>query len=166
MSDNLPVIIVMGVSSTGKSTIGKLLAQRLNIPFADADDYHPVSNLKKMESGTALNDKDRYPWLIELNRVLIEAMDTGMVMACSALKEKYREIMSQGMVGKFIWVYLDGTFDEVMERMKRRKEHFMPSSLLKSQFETMEEPDYALKVGISDPPDIIVDKIIQHIKRP
>lgn len=166
MSERLPVIIVMGVSSSGKSTVGRILAQKLNIPFADADDYHPESNLKKMEAGKALNDEDRYSWLIDLNHILRKAGNSGMVMACSALKEKYRQIMSKEVTSELIWVYLDGSYDEILERMKMRKEHFMPSSLLKSQFKTMEEPEYALKFSISDPAEVIVDKIILQIKRP
>ena len=166
MSKTAPLIIVMGVSSSGKSTVGRLLAQKLNIPFADADDYHPEINLKKMETGSALNDKDRYPWLLRLNDVLRNSENNGLVMACSSLKEAYRDIMRRELSNEIIWVYLDGTYDEILERMKKRKEHFMPSALLKSQFETMEEPAYALKVHIADPPEVIVEKIIQQIKRP
>ena len=166
MRDSLPVFIVMGVSGSGKSTVGRLLAQKLNIPFADADDYHPEINVKKMEAGTALNDKDRYPWLVELNRELLNAGDKGIVMACSSLKEAYRDIMRKEVSNEIIWIYLYGTYDEILDRMKNRKEHFMPSALLKSQFETMEEPSYAMKVHIADPPDVIVDKILQQLKRP
>ena len=162
----MPIIIVMGVSSSGKSTVGKLLAQELNIPFADADDYHPESNLKKMQAGTPLTDEDRYSWLIDLNRALREATHSGIVMACSALKETYRQLMSKEIGSPILWVYLDGSYEEILERMRKREEHFMPSSLLKSQFETMEEPLYAFKVPISDPPEMIVHKIIQQIKRP
>ena len=137
MSESLPVFIVMGVSSSGKSTVGRLLAQKLNLPFADADDYHPEINVKKMEAGKALNDNDRYPWLVELNRVLLEAQDRGIVMACSSLKEVYRNIMRKGVKRDFNWIYLHGTYNEILERMKKRKQHFMPPALLKSQFETI-----------------------------
>ena len=166
MSDTKPIIIVMGVSSSGKSTVGRLLAQMLDIPFADADDYHPESNVRKMEAGTPLNDDDRYSWLLDLNSELKSAQDTGIVMACSALKESYRQIMREGISKEFVWAYLEGSYDEILERMRKRKEHFMPSALLKSQFETMEEPPYAFKVSIMHPPEIIVDKIIEQIKRP
>ena len=166
MGTNPPIIIVMGVSSSGKSTVGRLLAKRLGIPFADADDYHPQGNIKKMEAGEALNDEDRYLWLVDLNRAILEAQETGIVLACSALKEKYRELMREGVKNEFIWAYLDGSYEEILERMRKREDHFMPSSLLISQFETMEVPPYALKISIAHPPETIVEHIVQELKRP
>lgn len=166
MNGKKPIIIVMGVSSSGKSTVGRLLAKELEIGFADADDYHPESNLRKMEAGIALNDEDRYSWLVDLNLAIKESQNSGIVMACSALKEKYRQIMARDITHDFFWVYLDGSYEEILERMKKREEHFMPSSLLKSQFETMEVPPYAFKVSIIHPPEVIVDKILEQIKRP
>ena len=166
MKTDPPIIIVMGVSSSGKSTIGRLLAQKLDIPFADADDYHPESNIRKMEAGKALNDEDRYLWLVDLNGVIGKAQETGIVMACSALKEKYRQLMSRDVHSEIIWVYLDGSYEDILQRMRKREDHFMPSSLLRSQFETMEVPSYALKLSIADPPEQIVEHIIQKIKRP
>ena len=166
MKSNPPTIVVMGVSSSGKSTVGRLLAQKLEVPFADADDYHPESNIRKMEAGTPLNDEDRHLWLVDLNRVITEAQETGIVMACSALKEKYRQLMRRDIDGDIIWVYLEGSYEEILERMKNREDHFMPSSLLRSQFETMEVPSYALKFSVVDPPEKIVEQITQKIKRP
>ena len=122
--------------------------------------------LKKMEAGVPLNDEDRYSWLVDLNQAILKAQESGLVMACSALKEKYRHIMSRDYIGEFSWIYLDGSYEEILERMSKRKEHFMPSSLLKSQFETMEVPSYAFKVSIAHPPEVIVDKILEQIKRP
>ncbi len=159
------LIIVMGVSGSGKSTVGNLLAGTLNSEFFDADDFHPQENVKKLASGKPLNDADRAGWLERLNEVLLSSRQTGAVMACSALKERYRDILARG-IGKenVVWVYLKGSYDQILERMKARDSHFMPSSLLRSQFDTLEIPDYAIAVNIGESPDDIVAEILSGIK--
>ena len=166
MGDTKPIVIVMGVSGSGKSTVGISLASRLGIPFADGDDFHPEANIAKMAAGQPLNDKDRQGWLERLSIFIRRSDQTGVVLACSALKEKYRILLREDVEKKMIWVYLKGSYKEILERMQARSDHFMPSALLKSQFDTLEEPDYALKVSISKPPEEIVAEIMEKIKRP
>ena len=140
----------MGVSGSGKSTIGKLLSQELNLPFFDGDDFHPKENIEKMSSGQPLNDKDRQTWLEVLNSLAIkELKKSNCIIVCSALKQKYREILSQNIETQTKWIYLSGSFDLISKRLNNRKNHFMPSDLLKSQFDILEEPKGALQVDIS-----------------
>ncbi len=157
------IFYVMGVSGTGKTTIGQLLAKRLKLEFFDGDDFHPKENVAKMSAGKPLNDDDRHEWLQRLNNLAIDKKKDGAVIACSALKEKYREQLSQGLPDKVLFVYLEGTFAEIKERMESRKGHFMPISLLKSQFEDMEPPKGAIKVPISQTPEQIVQQITRHL---
>jgi 6-phosphogluconate dehydrogenase len=141
--------IIIGVSSSGKSSIGKRLAQSLNIPFYDADDFHPESNIRKMKEGKPLNDQDRAPWLKALNTLLMDALDhTSVVLACSALKEVYRSILSKDLKNQVQWVVLDGSYELIASRMEKRS-HFMPVQLLQSQFNTWEKPDYGIHLDIS-----------------
>ena len=156
------IIIVMGVSGSGKSTIGKLLADKLNLPFYDADDFHPISNIQKMKSGIALEDADRKPWLELLNEKLRKWSDSGAVLACSALKESYREILTKGLPSAK-WVYLFGTADMIASRIVRRRGHYMPPALLESQLKTLEEPEYGIKVDVSSNTEEIVTKIIKEL---
>ena len=152
----------MGVSGSGKSTIGKLLSQELNIPFFDGDDFHPKENIEKMSSGQPLNDKDRQSWLEVLNSLAIkELKKSNCIIVCSALKQKYREILSQNIETQSKWIYLSGSFDLISKRLNNRENHFMPSDLLKSQFDILEEPKGALQVDIS----LSTNEIIKTIKR-
>ncbi|PRX54520.1 gluconokinase [Flagellimonas meridianipacifica] len=153
------VFIIMGVSGTGKSTIGKLLSLKLNIPFFDGDDFHPEANIKKMASGKPLDDEDRYDWLVALNQLAQEHKSRGAVIACSALKSSYREILKNDMGSSLKFVYLEGSFELVKSRLEKRKAHFMPIDLLKSQFETLEPPTDAIKVSIALSPEKIVEFI-------
>lgn len=162
---NAPVFIVMGVSGCGKSTIGKLLAAELEIPFFDGDDYHPESNVKKMAAGNPLNDDDRTDWLKLLNRLSIENSNSGVVIACSALKESYRLILSKNLDDQMTFVYLNGTFEEISNRLMQRKNHFMPSGLLRSQFNTLEVPSEAIVVSILDTPKEIIAHIMECYKQ-
>ena len=159
------VIILMGVSGCGKTTVGELLAKKLSLPFFDADDFHPVENVKKMQSGMPLNDDDRKPWLDELARQIKKwNRNDGAVLACSALKEKYRQILRGNSNREDVQiVYLKGTKDLIAERLKQRSGHYMPPELLDSQFAELEEPDRAITVSINNNPENIAQKIINHL---
>ena len=150
----------MGVSGSGKSTIGKLLAQELNIPFFDGDDFHPESNISKMSNGQSLNDEDRQNWICSLNNLAKEQLIiNSCVIVCSALKQKYRDVLNSDIKNKTKWVYLSGSFNQIYNRIQSRSDHFMPSELLKSQFKTLEEPKNVLQIDISLKPEIIIKKI-------
>lgn len=154
------VIFIMGTSGTGKSTIGKLLSEELSIPFFDGDDFHSEAHLQKMASGASLNDDDRFGWLTKLNNLAKSQLNTNScIIACSALKEKYRELLSQGIEKNVKWVFLNGSIDQVQERLKNREHHFMPITLLKSQFDILEVPNNALQIDIALSPEEIVHLI-------
>lgn len=153
------IIIIMGVSGCGKTSVGRLLANDLSIPFIDADDHHPASNIEKMSKGIPLNDNDRKPWLDRLNEIAKDHIGSGCVIACSALKEIYRKRLAQSIESNVRWIYLQGSYDQIFERMTNRHDHFMGSGMLKSQFETLEEPENAINVDIGDSPEDIVQNI-------
>lgn len=155
------IFFMMGVSGSGKSTIGKLLAKRLDISFFDGDDFHSKENVAKMESGKPLNDEDRKGWLESLNTLAIQNKEKGVVIACSALKEEYRVALSKSIEELVEFVYLKGSFEEIEARLKQRKGHFMPLDLLKSQFDVLVEPENATIISINSTPEEIVAEIIQ-----
>lgn len=158
------IVTVMGVAGSGKSTVGKLLAQRLSLPFIEADDFHSKENVLKMSRGIPLNDEDRHPWLQLLSHELqLHEQNKGAVLACSALKESYREILREGLHEKIVWIYLQGKEDVLKERIKNRTGHFMPEELLRSQLATLEEPDYAYTFSIEKDPETIVNGILHII---
>lgn len=160
---NNKVYIVTGVASSGKTTVGTALARRLGIPFFDGDDFHPQSNIDKMKSGKPLVDEDRWPWLEAINEFCKNHLsEKGSLVVCSsALKEIYREKLEAGMPEEqVVWVHLLGDFETIKERMHARKGHFMPESLLKSQFDTQELPMDGLKLDVKLPVDTIVDVVI------
>ena len=159
--NNHHIYIVMGVSGCGKSTVGKLLAAELTIPFFDGDDYHPEANIRKMANGVPLNDKDRKGWLQKLNELAMDHKHEGAVIACSALKEKYRSQLKQGLKDQMVFVYLQGTFDQIHTRLKARKDHYMPVQLLKSQFDALEVPKNAIQISIQKSPERIVQQIMK-----
>lgn len=163
-STNGPVFFVMGVSGCGKSTIGAILAKELSLPFFDGDDFHSPANVSKMATGKPLNDADRKGWLMTLNALAAQHVNKGAVIVCSALKVNYRHILSRNLEDRVSWVLLDGTFDEILDRLNKRKGHFMPVSLLRSQFETLEKPTKAITVSIKSSPEKIVKDIISRIK--
>ena len=155
-------IVLMGVSGSGKSTVGRALAQRLGWRFLDADDYHPQANVEKMRAGVALNDHDRWPWLDRLNAVLRHSLAKGhpAVLACSALKQRYRDRLSQKVAG-VMFVHLSGSFELIAGRVSDRRHKYMPSSLLRSQFDALELPDEALTLDVA----LTVEEIVESIRR-
>jgi gluconokinase len=156
-------VIVMGVSGSGKTTVGQELSQRLGWAFYDADNFHPKENVAKMSSGTPLTDKDREPWLGALNKLIAENLEqyTSLVVACSALKEKYRQHLAKGHEEQTKFVYLEGDFETIYTRMQTRQ-HFMKPAMLQSQFDTLEEPTNAIVVDIRQPEDEVIDDILAH----
>lgn len=152
-------IVAMGVSGSGKSTIGAALAQRLRVPFADADDFHPPANIAKMTAGEPLDDDDRYPWLEAIGEWLAERCDTGAVMSCSALKRTYRDQL-RGHCHDLEFLHLSGTPDVIANRQASRPGHFMPASLLDSQFNTL-EPLADDERGITIDVDQNIDSIVE-----
>jgi gluconokinase len=153
------MIVIMGVSGCGKTTIGKELAKQLGLPFFDADDFHPTSNIHKMKQGNSLTDEDRMPWLSRLS----EQMKTwdehgGAVLACSALKESYRRILAS-QSKTITWVYLKGPFEVIQSRLEQREMHYMKSGLLQSQFDALEEPEYGIHISIENPPEEIISAL-------
>jgi len=164
MPKNEKVLVVMGVSGSGKTVIGKLLSETLDYPFYDGDDFHPEENIKKMASGIPLDDEDRKGWLIRLNQLAIEHKESGAVIACSALKKIYRSLLRAGMGSNLRFVFLDGPFDLIKSRLENRKDHFMPLDLLKSQFDALEPPSKAITVSIKGKPTDIVDEIVKQLK--
>ncbi len=157
------VIYIMGVSGVGKTTIGKLLATKLGFTFYDGDDYHPKNNVDKMAQGIPLNDEDRLGWLTTLNQLAQEKCKDNCVIACSALREHYRELLQQGIELNTKWVFLQGDFDKILDQIKGREGHFMPSSLLQSQFDALEIPSNAFTVSIEKTPEQIVAEIVQEV---
>ena len=154
-----PLIVVMGAAGAGKTTIGTALAQRLGVPFVDADDLHPPANVAKMQRGQALDDADRAPWLAALHRVLVRHRASGVVLACSALKAAYRSVLFAGLEGVRL-VYLRAERDELARRLSARRAHFFSPALLDSQLATLEEPADALIVDASLPVEEIVAGIV------
>jgi gluconokinase len=141
------IVVVMGVSGAGKTTVGRLLAARLGWPFLDADEFHPPENVAKMASGTPLTDEDRWPWLHGLNERLRQTQDA--VLACSALKQSYRELLSRG-VADCRFVHLRANIELIRSRLAARRHRYMPASLLESQFATLEPPRDAIEVDVGE----------------
>lgn len=158
------VWIVMGVSGSGKTTLGQMLAQELNLPFYDADNFHPQENVEKMRRGIPLRDEDRIPWLMTLAAEITEwAKAGGAVLACSALKENYRRILRHSQPEKIQFVYLKASFEEIFTRLNNRKGHYFPAELLQSQFDALEEPQDALVFDATLSPKEIVARIIRRV---
>jgi gluconokinase len=162
-------IVVMGVSGAGKSTVGVLVAARLDCPFRDADSFHPAANIEKMSRGEPLTDDDRWPWLRALADWIAEhrAAGTTCVVTCSALKRRYRDLVTAGQRADVRLVYLKGGFDLIAARLAARKGHFMPPALLRSQFDALEEPaadEHALTVPIDGSPEEIAADIVRALQ--
>ena len=158
------VIIVMGVSGCGKTTIGELLAEKLGWQFSDADEFHPAANVAKMSAGQPLNDDDRAPWLQAISEHISDclARDVGAVVTCSALKKAYREVIVVDPE-RVKFVYLHGSRELLWERISGREGHFMKPAMLDSQLATLEMPEDALTVEITSKPEAIVASICDSL---
>ncbi|KZL48313.1 MULTISPECIES: gluconokinase [Cyanophyceae] len=154
------IIIIMGVSGAGKTTIGKLLADALNWEFKDADEFHSIDNIEKMRLGIPLNDTDRKPWLKDLQTAIALWLkeNVNIVLACSALKANYRQYLVLDS-DRTKLIYLHGSLDLLQQRLIGRQNHFMSEKLLNSQLDALEEPDDAIFVDVSEPPQLIVNNL-------
>jgi carbohydrate kinase (thermoresistant glucokinase family) len=164
----LAAIVVMGVAGAGKSTVGELLAARLDCPFRDADSFHPAANIAKMSRGEPLGDEDRWPWLQAIAAWIAEhrAAGTTCVVTCSALKRVYRDTVTNKQSTDVRLVYLKGNFDLIDARLKARTGHFMPPGLLRSQFAALEEPradEHAIAVSIDAAPEAIAARVMEKL---
>jgi carbohydrate kinase (thermoresistant glucokinase family) len=150
----------MGVSGSGKTTLGNAIAEKFNYVFLEGDAFHSELNKEKMKKGIPLTDQDRLPWLIKINQTLQSKKGVKIVLACSALKENYRELLQQKLAQKTVlWVYLKSEFSVLKKRMENR-DHFMPVSLLESQLETLEAPKKAITIDSS----LSIEKMIYQLK--
>lgn len=159
-------LVIMGVSGSGKTTVGKALALKMGWDFYDADDFHPQENITKMENGIPLTDSDRVPWLDALHDLIESCLVRNRpgILACSALKESYRQKLLDGNNDVRL-LYLKGSYELIWSRMAARKDHYMKPEMLRSQFETLEEPVDALTVDISPSVDEIVQEILRQMKK-
>lgn len=167
MNKATSIIVLMGVSGCGKSTVGRVLSETLGWPFRDADSFHPPENVAKMSSGQPLTDTDRAPWLGAIAHWIDARQAAGdpAIVSCSALKRRYRDVIVGTRAGVHL-VHLAGTMAVIEARMAARQDHFMPLSLLKSQFEALEPPgpdEHALVVDVAQAPDAIVAEIAGHV---
>ncbi|MCO4317805.1 gluconokinase [Phyllobacterium sp. 21LDTY02-6] len=159
-------VIVMGVSGSGKSTVGEAVAKGLGLPFVEGDVLHPKSNVEKMAAGIPLTDEDRWPWLRRIGRELAEA-DNGIVVSCSALKKSYRDLLRQEAGGPLAFIYLDGSLEVLRDHMGKRTGHFMPLSMLDSQLATLEVPTgepLVLRQDISHRPEDIISASMEWLR--
>jgi gluconokinase len=159
------IVILMGVTGCGKTTVGTRLAEKLGWTFRDADDYHPAENVAKMKAGTPLTDADRWPWLDRLNSLLRESEREGanLVLACSALKQAYRERLAQGCA-KLRFVFLDGAPELMRARLAARRGHYMNPALLDSQFAALERPQDALRLDADASPESLTQALMQALR--
>ncbi len=156
------IIVLMGVTGSGKTTLGKQLSLALHCAFYDGDDFHSPEGRLKMSRGEALTDEDRQPWLNDISRNMKKwnVQSPRTLLACSALKQKYRDFLSGS--AEITWVYLKGHKALIRERLEKRQGHYATDELLDSQFESLEEPKNAIILDISDPPERLVEALIPH----
>ena len=158
------IIIIIGVSGCGKTTIGKLLSQEIGLSFYDADDFHPQRNIEKMANNIPLTDDDRKSWLMDLSeRIRQWCSNGGAILACSALKESYRTLLTS-KINEVKFVYLSGSRELIKKRIENRRNHFMQLSLLESQFDTLEVPTYGLHITIDHSPEEIINYITSEFQ--
>lgn len=168
-ADRFAVLVIMGVSGCGKTTIAELLSRKLGWAYRDGDEFHPKSNVEKMHSGTPLTDDDRWPWLKAIAAWIDGKRQAGehAIVTCSALKRAYRDILI-GPRQDVALIYLKGTEDLISQRLSKRKDHFMPKGLLQSQFQTLQEPgadEHPITVSIAPTPEEIVGAILGELRR-
>ena len=161
-------VVVMGVAGSGKTTVGTRLAEKLHCGFYDGDDYHPAANVEKMRRGQPLTDEDREPWLDRLRELIAEKLgtDESVVIACSALKDAYRKRLlptDPGLANRVRFLYLSISPEEARARLLSRPGHFMPATLVASQFEALEEPTGALRIDAGRPVDDVVEDAFRRL---
>ena len=162
MNDQFITFLIMGVAGSGKTTIAQKLTEEINAFLIEADDYHSKNNIKKMSSGIPLNDEDRYDWLVKIREEIIKRQKTqNLVVTCSALKEKYRSILN---VKNYYLVYLKINKETARKRINNRRDHFMPDTLVESQFSILEEPKKAITLDQSLNPDEMVNQLMLIFK--
>jgi len=158
------IVVVMGVAGSGKTTIGRMLAEATRCAFLEGDTLHSPENVEKMSRGVPLTDADREPWLAAIHARMAAAYARGecLIVGCSALKDSYRRILAGGL--PVSWVYLKGSPDLIQDRMLARTDHFMKANMLVSQFKALEEPSDAIVADVSESPDAIVGRILSQLR--
>jgi gluconokinase len=153
------IVMVMGVTGSGKTTVGRLLARELGWEYRDGDDFHPAANVEKMRRGIPLTDADRWPWLRAIREAIVDWITEGnnVVLSCSALKRSYREELRVGPEVRF--VYLKGSRELILERLRQRHGHFATEQILDGQFRDLEEPEDAITVEVSKSPEEIAKEV-------
>lgn len=156
----------MGVAGSGKTTLGQRVAAALDWPYFEADDFHSAANRAKMASGVPLDDADRAPWLAAIRATMNATIDAGQcaVFTCSALKEKYRQVLAGDAQHPVTIVFLNGDYETILERVGRRQGHFMKADMVKSQFEALEHPQGALELDIRESPEALLEKILATVR--
>tara|TARA_B110000046_G_scaffold184495_1_gene223111 strand:+ start:2390 stop:2878 length:489 start_codon:yes stop_codon:yes gene_type:complete len=157
------ILILMGVTCSGKTAFGKVLSIRLEVPFFDGDDLHSNDNINKMKRGLPLDDEDRWPWLMDIHQLALQHADSGAIIACSALKMKYRQVIQTSANMEFIYLKADKKI--IAQRLASRKNHFMPASLIDSQFEALEAPNNGCILDATQTFKINADLVVSYLQK-